>query len=68
MKQHTRIHAKHQMTNSEWDELHIDAYQHVELADDVDDRIFFDCFLASLRGAIINMVQKKVMQKQNEKN
>ena len=38
MKLQTRIHAKHEMTDSQWDELQIEDYQYIELADDVDDR------------------------------
>ena len=53
MKLHTRIHAKNEMTDSQWDELQIEDYQYIELADDVDARTFFDCLLASTRGASI---------------
>ena len=59
MKLHTRIHAKHQMSDSQWDELQIEDYQYVELADDVDDRTFFDSLLASTRGASIKYGAEK---------
>ena len=54
MKLHTRIHAKNEMMDSQqWDELQIEDYQYIELADDIDARTFFDCLLASTRGARI---------------
>ncbi len=39
------------MLDSQWEELQIEDYQYIELADDVDARKFFDCMLASIRGA-----------------
>ncbi len=51
IKQQTRIHAKSEMSDSQWEELQIEDYQYIELADDVDARTFFDCMLASIRGA-----------------
>ena len=53
IKLQTRIHAKNEMTDSQRDELQIEDYQYIELADDIDARTFFDCMLASMRGASI---------------
>ena len=53
MKLQTRIHAKVDMSDSQWDELQIEDYQNIRLADDIDARTYLDCMLASIRGACI---------------
>ena len=41
------------MTDSQWDEHQIEDYQYIELATDINARTFWDCLLASMRGACI---------------
>ena len=54
----TRIHAKIEMSDSQWEELQIEDYQNIELGDDIDSRTFLDCMLASIRGAAKNARRK----------
>ena len=41
------------LTDKEWDNLQIDKYQYIQLASDIDDRIYLDSLLAGIRGACI---------------
>ena len=59
-----RIHTKSKMPDSQWDELQIEDYQYIELADDIDARTFFECMLAAWGVHVWNMV----LQKLNVKN
>ena len=53
------------MSNEEWDKLSIGDYQNIDIADNVDLRIFFDCLLAGIRGACIKYIaNKKRLQNQ----
>ena len=65
----TQIHAKNSISNEEWDKLSIEDYQIIDLADDEDPRIFFDCLLAGIRGACIKYgAYKKCLQNQEKEN
>merc|ERR1712082_560366 len=65
IKMQTRIHAEDNLTDTQWDELLIEDYQNIKLADDVDARIFLDCLLASIRGECIKYgAEKKQLLKQ----
>ena len=57
------------MTDSQWDELQIEDYQYIELADDIDARTFYDCMLASIRGASIKygVAKKRDAKAEREK-
>ncbi len=57
------------MTESQWEELQMEDYQYIELADDVDARTFFDCMLASIRGASIKygVAKKRKAKAEREK-
>ena len=43
---------KHQKSVDQWNELQNEDYQYIQLADDVDQRLFY-CLLAGIRGACI---------------
>ena len=65
----TQIHAKKTMSNEQWDELAIEDYQNLDLAEDVDPRIYFDRLLAGIRGACIKYgANKKHLQNQEKEN
>ena len=57
MKLQTLIHAKVDMSDSQWDELQIEDYQNIGLADDIDARTYLDCILTSISGACINSLK-----------
>ncbi|MCP3681025.1 MAG: hypothetical protein GY782_12690, partial [Gammaproteobacteria bacterium] len=68
IKLQTRIHAKDNLTDTEWDELLVEDYQNIKLADDVDARIFLDCLLASIRGECIKYgaAKKRLIKQERE--
>ena len=53
IKLQTHIHSNVALTDGEWDNLQIEQYQHIQLASDIDHRIFLDSLLAGIRGACI---------------
>ena len=55
------------MTYEDWDKLSIEDFQHIDLADGVDQRIFFDCLLAAVRGECIKDGANKKRLKNQEK-
>ena len=59
MKLQTGIHAKVDMSDSQWDELQMEEYQNIELAEDIDARTYLDCMLVSNRGACIKYGEAK---------
>ena len=67
IKTQTKIHAKINMTNEDWDKLSIEDYQFIDLADDVDQRIFYDCLLPAIRGECIKYGANKKRLKNQEK-
>ena len=67
IKMQTQIHAKNSMSNEQWDELSIEDYQNIDLAENVDPRIFFDCLLAGLKELASNMVLIKSVYKIRKK-
>ncbi len=66
IKVQTRIHADDNLTDAQWDELSIEDYQNIKLADDIDAHIFLDCLLASIRGECIKSAKKRLLKQERE--
>ena len=68
IKVQTRINADDNLTDAQWDELLIEDYQNIKLADDVDARIFLNCLLASIRGECIKYgaANKRILKEDHE--
>ena len=55
------------MKNEDWDKLAIQDYQYIDLANDVDQIIFYDCLLAAIRDECIKYGANKKRLKNQEK-